>query len=157
MIEAIEFTNFKALRKTNLPLAPFTLLLGPNGSGKTTVLQALQAVATVAAQKAGVQRQDSMSAGMAWASLVSVTAKEGNAKVEIKLRLRLKKQLMVATFEWQKAGPVTCKLSYESPSKVQQEDERLALEWLGRMQIYALDSSAIANPVPVNSGASLQP
>ena len=39
MIESIEFTNFKALRQTMLPLAPFTLLLGPNGSGKTTVLQ----------------------------------------------------------------------------------------------------------------------
>jgi predicted ATPase len=48
MIESIEFTNFKALRKATLPLAPFTLLLGPNGSGKTTVLQALQRITALA-------------------------------------------------------------------------------------------------------------
>ncbi|MHB1423457.1 MAG: AAA family ATPase [Gemmataceae bacterium] len=47
MIESIEFTNFKALRQTTLPLAPFTLLLGSNGSGKTSVLQALQRIAAI--------------------------------------------------------------------------------------------------------------
>ncbi|UCC30233.1 MAG: AAA family ATPase, partial [Phycisphaerales bacterium] len=43
MIESIHFKNFKVLRDTTLPLGPFTLIVGPNGSGKTTALQALQA------------------------------------------------------------------------------------------------------------------
>src|SRR5438552_3210188 len=38
MIESIEFQNFKVLRQTTLKLGPFTLLVGPNGSGKTTAL-----------------------------------------------------------------------------------------------------------------------
>lgn len=42
MIESIQFENFKALRNTQLPLGRFTLIVGPNGSGKTTALQALQ-------------------------------------------------------------------------------------------------------------------
>lgn len=41
MIEAIHFKNFKALRDTTLPLGPLTLIVGPNGSGKTTALEAL--------------------------------------------------------------------------------------------------------------------
>ena len=42
MIESIEFKNFKVLRDTKLPLSRFTLIVGPNGSGKTTAMQALQ-------------------------------------------------------------------------------------------------------------------
>ena len=44
MIQLIQFQNFKALRDTTLPLGPCTILVGPNGSGKRTVLQALEAV-----------------------------------------------------------------------------------------------------------------
>lgn len=41
MIELIKFQNFKALRQTTLPLSRFTLIVGPNGSGKTTALSAV--------------------------------------------------------------------------------------------------------------------
>ena len=40
-IKSIKFKNVKVLRKTVLPLGRFTLLIGPNGSGKTTALRAL--------------------------------------------------------------------------------------------------------------------
>src|SRR5438552_12129831 len=88
MIESIEFTNFKALRKTTLPLAPFTLLLGPNGSGKTTVLQALQAIAGFAPSDSGSMPPGSPIA-LNWSSLLSITAEDRRAAVEIKLRLRV--------------------------------------------------------------------
>lgn len=42
MIKSIHFQNFKALRDATLPLGPFTLIVGPNGSGKTTAMQALR-------------------------------------------------------------------------------------------------------------------
>lgn len=45
MIEWLEFKNIKALRDTRLPLSRFTLIVGANGSGKSTVLQAIQVLA----------------------------------------------------------------------------------------------------------------
>src|SRR5437667_6128664 len=101
MIESIEFTNFKALRKTTLPLSPFTLLLGPNGSGKTSVLQALQriaAIATTSADKSGKIHVNE------WSSIASVTAEHPDAEfelippVEITVRVRVRVQPMAATF-----------------------------------------------------------
>ncbi len=40
-IKSIKFQNVKVLRNTVLPLGRFTLLIGPNGSGKTTALRSL--------------------------------------------------------------------------------------------------------------------
>lgn len=40
-IKSIKFQNVKVLRNTELPLGRFTLLIGPNGSGKTTAMRAL--------------------------------------------------------------------------------------------------------------------
>ena len=41
MIQRIELTNFKTFEKLAIPLGQVTLLVGPNNSGKTTLLQAL--------------------------------------------------------------------------------------------------------------------
>ncbi len=49
MIAAVRFKNFKALRSTAIRLAPFNLVLGPNGSGKTSLIQALLRLRTLAA------------------------------------------------------------------------------------------------------------
>jgi predicted ATPase len=41
VIASVAFRNFKALRATGLRLGPFNLLIGPNGSGKTSLIQAI--------------------------------------------------------------------------------------------------------------------
>lgn len=48
MIAAVQFRNFKALRSAAVQLAPFNLVLGPNGSGKTSLIQALLRLRTMA-------------------------------------------------------------------------------------------------------------
>ncbi|HUU82958.1 MAG TPA: AAA family ATPase [Phycisphaerae bacterium] len=45
MIETAYFENFKALRAATVPLSNLTLIVGPNASGKTSILQGLHLLA----------------------------------------------------------------------------------------------------------------
>lgn len=47
MIASIAFRNFKALRNTSLALTPFNLVIGPNGSGKTSLIEAFLRLRTL--------------------------------------------------------------------------------------------------------------
>jgi predicted ATPase len=47
VIAAIAFRNFKALRNTRVELQPFNLVIGPNGSGKTSLIEALLRLRTL--------------------------------------------------------------------------------------------------------------
>jgi predicted ATPase len=47
VIASIAFRNFKALRNTRVDLEPFNLLIGPNGSGKTSLIEALLRLRTL--------------------------------------------------------------------------------------------------------------
>lgn len=47
MIASIAFRNFKALRNTHVALAPFNLVIGPNGSGKTSLIEAILRLRTL--------------------------------------------------------------------------------------------------------------
>lgn len=44
MFESVQFVNLRILRDATLPLGPFTLLVGPNASGKSTALLGLYAL-----------------------------------------------------------------------------------------------------------------
>jgi predicted ATPase len=49
VIASVAFRNYKALRGARLALQPFNLLIGPNGSGKTSLIQALMRLQSLAA------------------------------------------------------------------------------------------------------------
>lgn len=73
MLESVTVRNFKALRDATVPLSRFTLLIGPNGSGKTTVGDAILAAAgrrTIDAQSisAGVARTAEIRVDLHWGS-----------------------------------------------------------------------------------------
>lgn len=62
MIASIAFRNFKALRNAQVALAPFNVVIGPNGSGKTSLIEAMLRLRTLSAlplaesAPAGVQK-----------------------------------------------------------------------------------------------------
>jgi predicted ATPase len=47
VIASVAFRNFKALRDAHVALAPFNLVIGPNGSGKTSLIEALLRLRTL--------------------------------------------------------------------------------------------------------------
>ena len=44
MIRSAYFRNYRSLRDVKLSLEPLTVIVGPNSSGKTSILQGLQAI-----------------------------------------------------------------------------------------------------------------
>ncbi|MCH7872609.1 MAG: AAA family ATPase, partial [Planctomycetes bacterium] len=42
MLQELQINNFRCLREVNVPLRPLTVLVGPNDSGKTAALRALE-------------------------------------------------------------------------------------------------------------------
>ena len=48
VIASVAFRNFKALRNAHVALLPFNLVIGPNGSGKTSLMEALLRLRTLA-------------------------------------------------------------------------------------------------------------
>ncbi|MFL5354657.1 AAA family ATPase [Archangium sp.] len=55
MIQKVSFRNFKAYRSLDLELEPFTVLVGPNASGKTTLLRGVDFIANLGALTIGSQ------------------------------------------------------------------------------------------------------
>ena len=63
MIASIAFRNFKALRATSLTLAPFNLVIGPNGSGKTSLIEAFLMLRSLSKLPPGEARTVTREAG----------------------------------------------------------------------------------------------
>jgi len=61
VISSVTFRNFRALKSASLSLAPFNLVIGPNGSGKTSLIQALlrlRALARLPLRNAGASEEE---------------------------------------------------------------------------------------------------
>lgn len=93
MIQTVSFRNFKAYRSLDLELEPFTVIVGPNASGKTTLLQGLQLVSGLAGEWLGSHgpapversglRSYGVSAPVEWSISGVWNGTEGTAQVKV--------------------------------------------------------------------------
>ena len=148
MIESIEFKNFKALCDTTLPLSPCTILVGPNGSGKTTVLQALEAV-----KAPGGLHHDGI-----------ITARlrdDPKANPEVRLDFGPPMGRLHLDRGWRrdggKFGHVTQDTSSSETGSPSDPTRQRVEDWVARIRVYSLNADAIAAPVELTRDMELAP
>jgi predicted ATPase len=126
MFESIEFKNLKALRDTVLPLSRFTLIVGPNGSGKTTALSAISFL----------RQQNS-----AFSQTRSV-GEPNSAPVIVRGKWRSDGNDYTVTAEWFPNGGVNHSFMPDTQNRVPNEG-RLRSD-LNRARFFSFDAIAIA-------------
>ena len=90
-LEKIHIKNFLSLRNVTLPLKPLTVLVGPNASGKSNVLNALRFFKRIVIDKTlpqGKQIRDSLWAGKANSITFQLNTKVEGAQTEYRLALK---------------------------------------------------------------------
>jgi len=149
MLEKVEFKNFKMLRDATLPLSPFTLIVGPNASGKSTALEAMRlAIACVFDRTTAIDQNRYLSIG----------AKPGED-----IRVVFHGRDGTPGFLLVQLGPTRTFQGPEVPAGRllrNQSLERIPprgplADMLGGLRHFAFDSRRIAEPAPVRPIAAL--
>jgi len=139
MIESIRFENFKALRDTTLPLSRFTLIVGANGSGKSTALMAILALRSPREPQFSQVR----SASAPDSTSVTLTAKWKEDKNDYTITVGWPSSDRDPAFL---ADPGNQENRFDKPRKA-----------LYRARVFSLDANAIAAPVQLQPSMELAP
>lgn len=139
MIEWIKFENFKALRNTTLPLSRFTLIVGANGSGKSTALNAIRALCN----PRGLEFLRVCSASAPGADRVTLTA---NWKEE--------ENDYAAAVVWHRDGRVIGP-SFSAGRISTAEGQDSLIQALDGARVFSLNANAIATPVQLQPSIEL--
>ena len=142
MIESIQFHNFKALRDTTLPLGPCTVVVGPNGSGKTTVLKALDAISSGSCDMLGNVIHVAAERGIEAAMSLNGVYQSGTTRFEAGFSAKSPKPRLGFPDGLRHLSPADCE-------RARREVEDI--------RVLNLDPEAIAAPAPVVPNAVLGP
>ena len=136
MIASVAFRNFKALRSTSLRLSPFNLVIGPTGSGKSSLIQAVLRLRSAARSGQGKPGQG----GLPLIGGPSVTFRftSPNEAVEAEI--------------FHQAGRAGDSLRVASESPAAWEEVKAGL---GRARAFLFDHEAMALPAPRSQGSEL--
>ena len=130
MIASVQFRNCRVLRDATLPLGRFTLIVGANGSGKSTALQALQWRHT------DFQR------------IVTVGIQTPEAEVvEVVVRWGPPHEDVMTTMQWYSRRGHTREHKSVQGHVLGKDDKQILTPKLSEIRLYSLDADAIASPV----------
>jgi len=133
MIASIVFRNFKALRAARLELAPFNLVIGPNGSGKTSLIQALLQLRSLAR--------------------LPLAAPEPTHAEWPEIVFRFSPPYETLSARVACVSDVVCDLLEVTPANA--PGWPALREEIGRIRAYALDHEAMAKPARLSDGIEL--
>ena len=142
MIKEIRYKNFKALRDTTLPLGRFTLIVGANGTGKSTALKALEAAKEPE--------------NFIWEEVVSVGEKQP-VSIHIEELKPIKKPKLegfgFATINWQerKKG-----IFLTRPQINQKEYFTLLSNIFGNFKQFAFDAEKVSEVTPIKRSIEIE-
>jgi len=135
VIASVAFRRFKALRSTSAKLGPFNLVIGPNSSGKTSLIEALLRLRTLA-------KLDPLDDATALAAKAGPEIQFSFMPPHDGLQVRLGC-----------TGETTCDALHVSPAGA---PEWSALrEEIARIRSYEFDHDAMARPVPLADNTEL--
>jgi predicted ATPase len=145
MLKSIRFQNFRVLRDVQLELGRFTLLIGPNGGGKSTVLNSLRMF------------QELINFGRRYPQAEVATVQALGEPVQIEAEFEVpSRNLVVAQINWR--FPEAESLGYANRSTLgppaDSETEAIA-DIIRRVRVFSLDSKAISASFPLRPGTEL--
>lgn len=134
MIKEIRYKNFKALRDATLPLGRFTLIVGANGTGKTSAIKALEIAKNYKKH--------------IWKDLVSVDSlllKDNLVSIEVN------RDQTTREIQWKENADKGEEVGsiYEFNDKLKDSFHKTKTEIFNNFRIYTFDSNRIAESVSV--------
>ena len=131
MLKEIQYENFRVIRDARLPLSQVTVIVGPNGGGKSTVLQSLELL------RKSVGDYD---------RLVSIDRRESGASVRLSFVWEAPGDELKTVISWMKGSNPT-KSIVRGSTPANRHESREHDEVTSRIRTFSFDPSAIANPV----------
>jgi predicted ATPase len=132
MIKSVHFENFRVLRDSTLPLGRVTLIVGPNGSGKTTALRGMS-------RANGVNPENPLSSRD-----LSISAEGLDPLIRISIEFEAGGRL-VSTWSTSNGFQVSVDLPGTAPEQHVRVPEYIS-QLRDGLQVYTLDAGAIAAP-----------
>jgi len=142
MIESVKFENFKALRETTLPFGQFTLIIGPNGSAKSTALSALSLI--TAPENWEFDQLKTAGAPVSAAVVIKAKWRETSPNHAGDF---------VLTSIWRKGQTGETEVRSENGGPGSQRPRKA----LARSRLFLLDANRIAEAVPLRQNMELEP
>jgi predicted ATPase len=143
VIASVQFKRFKALRATSVRLGPFNLVIGPNGSGKTSLVQALLRLRTLA-RAPGPGPVDSGMAGPRRDGSPEIVFRFTPPDADIEVHLGCRSEQVCDLLQVRHADTDDARRRWEA-----------LRTRLGGIRAYRLDHYAMAAPVARTEGAEL--
>jgi predicted ATPase len=163
VIRRVELRDLRTHERTVVPLSPLTVLVGPNGSGKTTVLQALDALHALSVRPVGEVFADRMHADLCVRSeqgAFEIAAAGDDWRAAIAFgrdESRPGRAAWNAAFVLQAGGQAEAVRSATDVYAGGVFDVTAAARFLGGALPLALDAARIAEPAPPSPEARIAP